>query len=160
MIHKDKVTVEISLIDLENEWIKYLDRILWLIKWQKDEKLNLGVIKAINEKGEEFGEIFLSEKYRNRIYVKDIFVQEFNKNDDKSVKCFFGFNTDLDRDRNAIKDLDKRNILFSKILSNILKRKDNIKKELTNSYTYNLFNDYLKHIVYLIESDYIMIRRI
>ena len=33
-----------------------------------------------------------------------------------------------DRDRNAIKDLDKRNILFSKILSNILKRKDDIKK--------------------------------
>ena len=88
--HKDKVTVEISPIDLENEWIKYLDRILWLIKWQKDEKLNLGVIKAINEKGEEFGEIFLSEKYRNRIYVKDIFVQEFNKNDNKSVKCFLG----------------------------------------------------------------------
>ena len=47
--HKDKVTVEISPIDLENEWIKYLDRILWLIKWQKDEKLNLGIIKAVDE---------------------------------------------------------------------------------------------------------------
>ena len=159
--HKDKVTVEISPIDLENEWIKYLDRILWLIKWQKDERLNLGVIKAVDEKGKEFGEIFLSEDYRNKIYVKDIFVQEFNEKDDRSVKCFFGFNTDLDldRDRNAIKDLDKRNILFSKILSNILKRRDDIRKELTGS-TYNLFNDYLKHIVYLIEYDYIMIRHI
>ena len=139
----------------------YLDRILWLIKWQKDERLNLGVIKAVDEKGKEFGEIFLSEKYRNKIYVKDIFVQEFNEKDDRSVKCFFGFNTDLDldRDRNAIKDLDKRNILFSKILSNILKRRDDIRKELTGS-TYNLFNDYLKHIVYLIEYDYIMIRHI
>ena len=160
--HKDKVTVEISPIDLENEWIKYLDRILWLIKWQKDEKLNLGLIKAINEKGEVFGEIFLSEKYRNRIYVKDIFVQEFTEKDNTSVKCFFGFNTDLDldRDRNAIKDLDKRNILFSKILSNILKRRGDIMKEITNPFTYNLFNDYLKHIVYLIENDYIMIRHI
>ena len=160
--HKDKVTVEISPIDLENEWIVYLDRILWLIKWQKDEKLNLGVIKAIDEKGKDFGEIFLSEKYRNRIYVKDIFVQEFNNNDDRSVKCFFGFNTDLDldRDRNAIKDLDKRNILFSKILSNILKRRDIIMREINDTFTYNLFKDYLKHIVYLIEHDYIMIRHI
>ena len=160
--HKDKVTVEISPIDLENEWIVYLDRILWLIKWQKDEKLNLGVIKAIDEKGKDFGEIFLSEKYRNRIYVKDIFVQEFNNNDDRSVKCFFGFNTDLDldRDRNAIKDLDKRNILFSKILSNILKRRDIIMREINDAFTYNLFKDYLKHIVYLIEHDYIMIRHI
>ena len=160
--HKDKVTVEISPIDLENEWIVYLDRILWLIKWQKDEKLNLGVIKAIDEKGKDFGEIFLSEKYRNRIYVKDIFVQEFNNNDDRSVKCFFGFNTDLDldRDRNAIKDLDKRNILFSKILSNILKRRDIIMREINDIFTYNLFKDYLKHIVYLIEHDYIMIRHI
>ena len=160
--HKDKVTVEISPIDLENEWIKYLDRILWLIKWQKDEKLNLGIIKAIDEQGKEFGEIFLSEKYRNKIYVKDIFVQEFTEKDNTSVKCFFGFNTDLDldRDRNAIKDLDKRNILFSKILSNILKRREDIRKEITNSFTYNLFNDYLKHIVYLIENDYIMIRHI
>ena len=160
--HKGKVTVEISPIDLENEWIKYLERILWLIKWQKDEKLNLGIIKAIDEGGKEFGEIFLSEKYRNRIYVKDIFVQEFTDKDNTSVKCFFGFNTDLDldRDRNAIKDLDKRNILFSKILSNILKRREDIMKEITNSFTYNLFNDYLKHIVYLIEHDYIMIRHI
>lgn len=66
----------------------------------------------------------------------------------------------MDRDRNAIKDLDKRNILFSKILSNILKRREDIMKEITNSFTYNLFNDYLKHIVYLIENDYIMIRHI
>ena len=44
-------------------------------------------------------------------------------------------------------------------MSNILKRRDDIRKELTGS-TYNLFNDYLKHIVYLIENDYIMIRHI
>ena len=112
--HKDKVTIEISPINLENEWIRYIDKILWLIKWQKDEQLNLGSIQAKDENGEVFGEIFLSEKFRNKIYVKDIFVQEFKDNEDSSVKCFFGFNTDLelDRDRNAIKDLDKRNILF------------------------------------------------
>ena len=104
----------------------------------KDEKLNLGVIQAKDEKGDVFGEIFLSEKFRNKIYVKDIFVQKFKDNEDTSVKCFFGFNTDLelDRDRNAIKDLDKRNILFSKILANILRRRINISREIKDSFTY------------------------
>ena len=159
---KDKITVEISPIDLENEWIKYIDRILWLVKWQKDEKLNLCAIQAKDEQGKTFGEIFLSEKFKNKIYVKDIFVQEFKANEDRSVACFFGFNTDLDldRDRNAIKDLDKRNILFSKILSNILKRRLDISKNIKDSITYNRFKDYLKDIVYLIEHDYIMIRHI
>ena len=160
--HKDKVTVEISQINLENEWIKYLDRILWLIKWQKDEKLNLCTIKAKDENKNDYGEIFLNERFRNRIYVKDIYVQEFKENDDRSVACFFGFNVDLelDRDRNAIKDLDKRNILFSKILANILRRRFEIKKNLTDPLTHSKFKDYLKHIVYLIEHDYIMIRHI
>ena len=160
--YKDKVTVEISPIDLENEWIKYIDRILWLVKWQKDEKLRLGAIQAKNEKGEVFGEIFLSEKFRNKIYVKDIFVQEFKENEDKSVACFFGFNTDLDldRDRNAIKDLDKRNILFSKILANILKKRFEISREIKDPITHNKFKEYLKDLVYLIENDYIMIRHI
>jgi hypothetical protein len=153
--HKGKVTVEISPIDLGNEWIKYIDRILWLVKWQKDEKLRLGAIQAKDKKGEVFGEIFLNENFRNKIYVKDIFVQEFKKNEDKSVACFFGFNTDLDldRDRNAIKDLDKRNILFSKILSNILKRRADILKNTKDSITYNRFKEYLIDIVYLIEHD-------
>ena len=160
--YKDKVTVEISPIDLENEWIKYIDRILWLVKWQKDEKLRLGAIQAKNEKGEVFGEIFLSDKFRNKIYVKDIFVQEFKENEDKSVACFFGFNTDLDldRDRNAIKDLDKRNILFSKILANILKNRFKISKDIKDPITYNKFKEYVKDLVYLIENDYIMIRHI
>ena len=160
--HKDKVTVEISPIDLGNEWIKYIDRILWLVKWQKDEKLRLGAIQAKDEKGEVFGEIFLNENFRNKIYVKDIFVQEFKKNEDKSVACFFGFNTDLDldRDRNAIKDLDKRNILFSKILANILRRRFDISREIKDSITHDKFKLYLKDLVYLIEEDYIMIRHI
>ena len=160
--HKGKVTVEISPIDLENEWIKYIDRILWLVKWQKDEKLNLCVIQTKDETGKSFGEIFLSEKFKNKIYVKDIYVQEFKENEDRSVACYFGFNTDLDldRDRNAIKDLDKRNILFSKILSNILKRRADILKNTKDSITYNRFKEYLKDIVYLIEHDYIMIRHI
>ena len=160
--HEDKITVEIYPIDLENEWIKYIDRILWLVKWQKDEKLNLCAIQAKDEQGKTFGEIFLSEKFKNKIYVKDIFVQEFKAIEDRSVACSFGFNTDLDldRDRNAIKDLDKINILFSKILSNILKRREDILKNTKDSITYNRFKEYLKDIVYLIEHDYIMIRHI
>ena len=68
--HKGKVTVEISPIDLENEWIKYLERILWLIKWQKDEKLNLGIIKAIDEQGKEFVISFIISSLLFKIFDK------------------------------------------------------------------------------------------
>jgi len=158
--HIGKVTVEISNIDLEKEWIQYIDRLLWLVKCQKDEKLNLCAIKAVDEKGEEFGEIFLGERYQNKIYVKGIYVQDLSK-ENKSVACVFGFNVDLelDRDRNAIKDLDKRNILFSKILANILRRRLNIIPDFTGT-AKNMFDNYLKLIVDLIQKDYIMIRHI
>ena len=152
--YKDKVTVEIKPIDLETEWVVYINKFLWLAKCQKN--LDMGIVKA-NENGKDFREILLNPSFRNKIYVKDIFVQEFSSKDSTAVQCFFGFNTDLtlDRDRNAIKNLDDRNKLFSKILANILKRRFDL--DLTPQCE-DWFKTYLKDIVYMLDHDYYMIR--
>ena len=70
----DKVTVKIWPIDLEKEWIPQIYNYLWLLKFQK-KQINLGIVQAV-ENNEVFGEILLNPLFKNKIYVKDIFVQK------------------------------------------------------------------------------------
>lgn len=165
--HKGKVIIEISPIDLNKEWIPYITRFLWLIRFQQTN-INLGIVGAVeNGKTEPFSEILLNRKlFGNKIYVKEIFVQEFDNTEGHkpvtSEECFYGFNVDLelDRDRNAIKNLDERNILFSKVIANIFRRRKELYCQLTDSSTKKWLENITNEIVDLLEQNYVMIRHI
>ena len=116
--YKDKVTVEITNISLD-EWTQQIDNFLWLTH------KNIGQINAKDNNGNIIGQLLINPFFKNKIYVKDIFVQKTDENNGATT-CYFGFNTDLtlDRDRNAIKNLDERNKKFSEILGNIMNRRN------------------------------------
>ena len=97
--YKDKVTVEITGITLD-EWTEQIDKFLWLT--QK----NVGQIDAFDNNGNIIGQLLINKFFKNKIYVKDIFIQETEENNG-AISCYFGYNTDLqlDRDRNAVKNL-------------------------------------------------------
>lgn len=63
-----------------------------------------------------------------KIYVKEVFINDTGEARD--MTSYFGFNLDisLDRDRNAVKNLTQRNQDISKILSIVLNRLDDFKK--------------------------------
>ena len=92
----------------------------------------------------------------------DIFVQETEKeepNDNHgATNCYFGFNTDLelDRDRNAVKNLDERNRKFSQILGDIMNRRnsDEILNNLNPVERLKFTEEFPKQIVYLLEHCY------
>lgn len=100
---------------------------------------------------EVFGEILLNPLFKNKIFVKDIFVQKTVDNSEATT-CWYGFNTDLvlDRDRNAVKDLDARHKMFSEIIGNILNRMN--EPELNDKLTGEArkwFDNFLHDILFL-----------
>ena len=148
--YKDKVTVEITNISLD-EWTQQIDNFLWLT--QK----NIGQINAKDNNGNIIGQLLINPFFKNKIYVKDIFVQKTDENNGATT-CYFGFNTDLtlDRDRNAIKNLDERNKKFSEILGNIMNRRNSeeILQYLQPEERIYFQNNYTKDILYLLENDF------
>ena len=154
----DKVTVKIWPIDLEKEWIPQIYNYLWLLKFQK-KQINLGIVQAVKN-NEVFGEILLNPLFKNKIYVKDIFVQKTVENSEATT-CWYGFNTDLvlDRDRNAIKDLDARHKMFSEILANILNRMDDpeLNKNIAGE-SRKWFDNFLHEILFLTDHCYYTVR--
>lgn len=72
-----------------------------------------------------------------------------------ATTCYFGYNTDLDldRDRNAVKNLDQRNHKFSEILGDIMNRRNsNEILEYLEAEERLLFSqEYPKQIIYLLE---------
>ena len=75
-----------------------------------------------------------------------------------ATTCFFGYNTDLelDRDRNAVKNLDERNRKFSQILADIMNRRnsDEILEKLEGEERLNFSAEYPKQILYLLEHQF------
>ena len=116
--YKDKVTVEIMNITLD-EWIEQIDNFLWLTQ------RNVGKINAKDKNGNVIGQLLINPFFKNKIYVKDIFIQKTEENNG-ATSCYFGFNTDLtlDRDRNAVKNIVERNKKFSEILGDIMNKRN------------------------------------
>jgi hypothetical protein len=145
--YKDKVTVEIMNITLD-EWIEQIDNFLWLTQ------RNVGKINAKDKNGNVIGQLLINPFFKNKIYVKDIFIQKTEENNG-ATSCYFGFNTDLtlDRDRNAVKNLVERNKKFSEIIGDIMNRRNSeeILKNLEPEEIDYFKNNYTKDIIYLLE---------
>ena len=145
--YKDKVTVEITGITLD-EWTEQIDKFLWLT--QK----NVGQIDAFDNNGNIIGQLLINKFFKNKIYVKDIFIQETEENNG-ATSCYFGYNTDLqlDRDRNAVKNLVERNKKFSHILGDIMNRRNSIEvlEKLTAEERIYFQKNYVKEIIFLLE---------
>ena len=119
--YKNKVTVIISNLD-KKTWTDKIDDFLWLT--QKE----MGKV-PVEVNGEVIGEVLLGEKFCYKNYVKEIYVDKIGGN--------FGLNVniDLDRDRNCIPDLNKRNEEAHKLITNIL---NNLKESNDASDKYSL----------------------
>ena len=121
--YKNKIVVIMRNIEFD-EWKNEIDNYLWLT--QK----NTGAITAYSPDNKVIlGQILLGEHFRNKIFVKDIFVINTVKKEEKEkniknniTHCVFGFNADLklDRDRNCVPDLNQRNQKTSQIIAYIL----------------------------------------
>ena len=124
--YKDKVYVIIGNID-KQLWTESIDNFLWLT--QKE----MGKVPVV-ENGELIGEILLGKDFCRKNYVKEIFVD--------NIRGEFGLNIDveLDRDRNCIPDLAKRNAIACKLIVNVL---NNLKEsnDASNKYDKNYINN-------------------
>lgn len=102
---KDKGNVIVSIDNIsENEWLDQIDNYLWLIN---DDDIE--IYTSMNTKKEELGEIIYSKIYKNRLYVKGIFIKELtNENNKDNIKNnipgFNSFNLKLTRDRNSVQN--------------------------------------------------------
>ena len=128
-IYKGKVTVIIRNITLD-EWKKEIDNYLWLT--QKDTI----TIQAKDDKGNITGEILFGNAFADKIYVKDIFVMDTKD----PFRTYFGFNTDLDldRDRNCTPNQAQRNHKTSQIIAYLLNNRNILYGKINEEFSENL----------------------
>ena len=119
--YENKVYVIIGNID-QKTWVESIDNFLWLT--QKE----MGKV-TVNEKGERIGEILLGKDFCGKNYVKEIFV------DNITGEFWLNIDVDLDRDRNWIPVLAKRNEIACKLIANVL---NNLKEANDESNKYDL----------------------
>ena len=154
--YKDKIVVLMRNIELD-EWENEIDNYLWLT--QK----NIGAITTYDKDNKTIlGQILLGEDFRNKIFVKDIFVMNTMKQEEKEkniknnvTHCVFGFNADLslDRDRNCFPDLNERNQKTSKIIAYILNNRTILYNQ-TPSDLHPFLDKFPKEILYLLGKNY------
>ena len=154
--YKDKIVVIIRNIELD-EWKNEIDNYLWLTQE------NIGAITTYaNDNKTILGQILLGEKFRNKIFVKDIFVINTMKKEEKEkniknniTHCVFGFNADLnlDRDRNCVPDLNERNQKTSKIIAYILNNRSVLYNQ-TSSDIHPFLDNFPKEILALLGKNY------
>ena len=119
---QDKVVCEIIGIS-EDEWKIEQDNYLWLTHRK------IGSIQVYDDNKKFVGEILCEKFFLRKIFVKEVFINDTG--DASDMTSYFGFNLDidLDRDRNAVKNLSQRNKDISKILSIVLNKLDTYKNE-------------------------------
>ena len=127
--YKDKVTAIIRNITLE-EWQNEIDNYLWLT--QKDTI----TLQAKDDKGNIIGEILFGPHFADKIYVKDIFVMDTKD----PFRTFFGFNTDLDldRDRNCTPNQAQRNHKTSQIIAYLLNNRKQLYEKINEEFSEHL----------------------
>lgn len=145
----DNVEIIISEINPE-EWLKETDKYLWLNRRQACK------IKAYSNdffSKEIIGEIMLGNYFKRKLYVKDCYIE--TTSDSSNLSLFFGFNLDLelDRDRKCVIDIYERNKKICKIISYILKNFETIKKSLQPNDTI-LLDKFLEGVYYCLQNDY------
>ena len=108
---ENKILVRIENI-FEKEWINEIDNYLWLLGD------NIEIYTSIDKNNIELGQAILEKSLRNRIYVKGIFVKEFEKSENLSIP---GINTNLilDRDRNYI-NYNEVKIIVANIIAKLI----------------------------------------
>ena len=121
-----KVTVIIRNITLE-EWQNEIDNYLWLT--QKDTI----TLQAKDDKGNIIGEILFGPHFSDKIYVKDIFVMDTKD----PFRTYFGFNTDLDldRDRNCTPNQAQRNHKTSQIIAYLLNNRKQLYEKINEEFS-------------------------
>ena len=154
--YKNKIVVIMRNIELE-EWTNEIDNYLWLT--QK----NIGAITAYGKDNKTIlGQILLGENFRNKMFVKDIFVINTVKKEEKEkniknniTHCVFGFNVDLnlDRDRNCVPDLNERNQKASQIIAYILNNRIILYNQ-TPSDIHPFLDNFPKEILNLLRKNY------
>ena len=153
--YKDKIVVIIRNIEID-EWQNEIDNYLWLT--QK----NIGAITAYSNDKKLLGQILLGEHFKNKIFVKDIFVVDTVKKEEKEKKtknpithCVFGFNTllALDRDRNCVPDLNQRNQKTSQIIAYILNNRTVLYNQISAD-IHPYLDDFPKEVLYLLGQNY------
>lgn len=122
--YRDKVVCEIIGIS-ENEWRDEQDNYLWLTH----RKTGSIIVFDGNNNDKIAGEILCEEFFLRKLYVKEVFINDTGTAID--MTSYFGFNLDidLDRDRNSVKNLAQRNKQISKILSIVLNKLEDFKRE-------------------------------
>lgn len=154
--YKDKIVVIIRNIEI-NEWKNEIDNYLWLT-----QKNIAAITTYLNDKKTVLGQILLGEDFRDKIFVKDIFVvntvkkEEKEKNIKNSIThCVFGFNADLklDRDRNCVPDLNERNQKTSQIIAYILNNRSILYNQ-TSSDIHPYLDKFPKEILSLLGQNY------
>ena len=120
--YEDKVVCEIIGIS-EKEWRDEQDNYLWLTHRKT------GSIIVYDDNKQLAGEIICENFFLRKLYVKEVFINDTGT--ERDMTSYFGFNLDieLDRDRNSVKNLVQRNKQIAKILSIVLNKLDDFKKE-------------------------------
>jgi hypothetical protein len=119
----DKGNVIVSIDNIsENEWLEQIDNYLWLIN---DDDIE--IYTSINTKKEELGEIIYSKIYKNKLYVKGIFIKELtDKNNKDNIKSdipgFNSYNLKLTRDRNSVKNYWDQQSNLSEIMGGCINK--------------------------------------
>lgn len=144
--------VEIIISDFSpEEWLKETDKYLWL------NRRETGKIVAYSDDEfspkEVIGEILLGDYFKRKLYVKDSYVETTNDSSDCSL--YFGFNLDLelDRDRKCVINIFERNQSIRKIIAYILNNFQNIRKSLSGK-DLNLLNIFIEGVYQCLENDY------
>ena len=112
----------------------------------------IGSIIVFDDNNRIAGEILCEEFFLRKLYVKKVFINDIGTEID--MTSYFGFNLDidLDRDRNSAKNLAQRIKQISKILSIVLNKLEDFKKE--QKVDRYWLDNYLKEIYKLLIQGY------
>jgi len=141
-IHNEKGIIKVIIKNIEpKKWEDTTDKILWLA-----DKNEFHCIEAID------GRILFGEKFKNKLYVKGIFIEDTlkNRNEKNDLVSVYGFNADfdLDRDRNTVVQIENRNALTSKIIAYVLNNLDKLRGEnSSDEYLIECLNKFTKEVV-------------
>ena len=112
----------------KDEWGENVKNYLWLLED------NIEIYTSIDKYGNEIGQVIYESYLTNKIFVKGIYIQEIEKDDNYKNVFIPGINADLeiDRDRNCIQSYYQLKQIAANIISNIMDKNFNYFKSNKN----------------------------